>query len=160
MVMSLAAFLAVAGEHDEKNEQPVVFGDLPAAVQLTINTNAAGNPVSHVGMTTRHGSKYYDAKVTGDGGAKNTIIVAADGALVELRTTVAWNTLPAPVQSAITTKANGGTVDLVELETKNGQLLYEVSMTTPDGTKMEIHVARDGSLLDRRHAEHGNGDRD
>jgi len=151
-VASLTAFWAVADSgHDGKSEQPVAFGDLPAAAQLTINTNAAGNPVSGVGMIKRHGGTYYDAKVTGADGTKNTVIVAADGTLVELRTEVALSTLSAPVQSTITAKANGGTINLVELETKDGHLLYEVTLTGPDGTKTEIHVGQDGSLLEHRH---------
>jgi len=148
---SATAFLAVAGQGDEKNEQPVAFADLPAAAQLTVNTNAAGSTVTQVGMTSRHGGTYYDAKVTDASGTKSTIIVAADGSLEELRTEVAWNTLPAAVQTTVTAKANGGTVDRVELEKKHGQLLYEVNLTGSDGEKMEIHVGQDGSLLHRGH---------
>jgi hypothetical protein len=148
-VASATAFLAVAGERDEQNAKLVAFGDIPTAAQLTITTNAAGNAVSQVGMATRHGGTYYIAKVTGADGIKNTIIVAADGSLEELRTQVAWNALPTPVQSTITAKANGGTVDLVELESKHGQLIYEVNLTGSDGTKIEIHVAQDGSIHHR-----------
>lgn len=154
---SLTPFLAVAdSERDGKSEQPVAFGDLPVAVQLTIKTNAAGNAVNHVVMGGRSARKDYEAKFTDADGAKNTIIVAADGALIERRTEVDWKTLPAAVQSTIKAKANGAKIDLVEMESKDGQQLrYEVHLTVGDGTKTEIHVGQDGSLRDHEHGGHG-----
>jgi uncharacterized membrane protein YkoI len=62
--------------------------------------------------------------------------------------TVDWKNVPAAVQSTITANANGGKVGKIETEAENGATTYEAKVKGPNGEKMEIEVAADGTLVE------------
>ena len=75
------ALPAFAGGKEEK----VKLADCPAAVQQTINDNAAGGEILEIEKETKKdGSVVYEAEVKKSDGKKIEIKVAADGKLIKV----------------------------------------------------------------------------
>ena len=70
---------------------------------------------------------------------------------------VAWDSVPAVVQSTIQAHANGGTVARVEKETEKGRVVYEAKVKGKDGECTEVAVAEDGTLV-KTEADHAEGE--
>lgn len=62
-------------------EEVVVLSDVPAAAQMTINKQAAGNKIESVEKAVEHGVTTYEA-IIDRGGKKVEVAVAPDGKLV------------------------------------------------------------------------------
>jgi uncharacterized membrane protein YkoI len=54
-----------------------------------------------------------------------------------------------PTVVRTTIQAQGGTIEEIEMETENGQTVYEAEVTI-DGQKVEIKVAADGSQISKK----------
>ncbi len=64
---------------------------------------------------------------------------------------VQWENVPAVVQKAITAHAENGKVDEVEKEVKANKASYEARVKTPDGQRLKLKVAEDGTLMELRY---------
>lgn len=68
---------------------------------------------------------------------------------------------PAAVQQTIKDNAAGGTILEVEKETKkDGTVVYEAEVKKSDGTKVEIEVAADGTLIKTEADDDDDNDKD
>ncbi|HUB67279.1 MAG TPA: hypothetical protein VL981_07340 [Candidatus Methylacidiphilales bacterium] len=76
----------VKAEDNDVDGQTVAWGDVPAAVQSTITSNANGGTVSEVEKETKGNAVVYEADVTGSNGKKFEIKVASDGTLIKVKT--------------------------------------------------------------------------
>ena len=78
---------------------------------------------------------------------------------------VPWESVPAAVQSTITSNSSGGKVTSVEKEMKEGAVEYEAKVTGTDGKMSEVKVGADGKLIkveadDEKEHHHHDGDKD
>jgi uncharacterized membrane protein YkoI len=76
-------------------------------------------------------------------------------------------TITADQASSVAVSATGGTAGEVELENENGNVVYGVEITAPDGKQLDVKVdAGNASVLDqeadhdREKADSGNGGKD
>jgi uncharacterized membrane protein YkoI len=133
--------LAAAAQDKKISEK-----ELPAAVKKTVQEQSKGATIKGYLTEVEHGKKVYEVEMMVDGHSKD-IQIAADGTLNEIEEEVAFDSLPAAVQTALTKKAAGAKVTKVESLTKHEKLVaYEA--TTLKGTKKgEIQVGPDGGKL-------------
>jgi hypothetical protein len=98
--IALALLTSVAVQAKEKK---VKQGDLPPAVQTTIEaqTQSAGITVSGYTKDTVDGDTLYRASLVADGKPR-VVTVGADGTLVSIENEVTWDSIPADVQSTFT----------------------------------------------------------
>jgi uncharacterized membrane protein YkoI len=73
-------------------------------------------------------------------------------------TEVSIEEVPAAVKATIDAEAEAGTIEEIEMETENGQTVYEADVII-DGQEIEIRVAPDGTLLGKE-TEDDEGDDD
>ena len=87
LIIALAALpgLAFAGDHKKKSTGVQVYWkDVPAAVQTTIQSNAAGGKVVEVDKDTVNGVFFYYAEVKGTDRKWTKIYVTESGALMKV----------------------------------------------------------------------------
>lgn len=75
------------------------------------------------------------------------VVASACSTIREDEVSVAWDTVPAVVQSTIQAHTFGGTVCKVEQETTGCGVVYEAKVAGKEDTCSEIEVAADGTLL-------------
>jgi hypothetical protein len=68
--------------------------------------------------------------------------------------TIAWDKLPAKVQSAIKTEAGEQKVSDVEKDTVNHKVVYEAKFTDADGKAHTVTVGEDGKLAAAPQEQH------
>jgi hypothetical protein len=93
-----------------------------------------------------HGKKVYEAEMMADSHSKD-IQIAEDGTLNEIEEEVGFDSLPANVRGALTTKAAGAKITKVESLTKQGKLVAYEAATLKGSKKGEIQVGPDGGKL-------------
>lgn len=127
-------------------EKKIDQSNLPPAVQKTVQEQSKGATIKGYSTEREHGKTVYEAEMMMDGHSKD-IEIAEDGTLNEIEEEVAFASLPAKVQSALTAKAGGAKITKVESLTKQNKLVaYEA--TTLKGTKKgEIQIGPDGAKL-------------
>jgi len=127
-------------------EKKIQESNLPSAVQKTVKEQSKGATIKGYSTDREHGKTIYEAEMMVDGHSKD-IEVAADGTLNEIEEEVAFASLPAKVQAALTAKAGVAKITKVESLTKHNKLVaYEAA--TLNGTKKgEIQVGPDGGKL-------------
>lgn len=119
----------------------VVLGAAGITAAAT-NSDSSSEPAAEADGT--HGSSYTSS------------ITAAENAKLD-----GLATITADEASAAATSATGGTAGEVELENENGNVVYGVEITQPDGTKLDVKIdAGNASVLakeadDDRSAETG-----
>lgn len=59
---------------------------------------------------------------------------------------VSIDKVPAAVKAALLVEAQGGTISEIEMETRNGQTVYEAEVIL-DGKEVDVEVAADGTVL-------------
>ena len=127
-------------------EKKIQESNLPPAVQKTVKEQSNGATIKGFSTDREHGKTIYEAEMMVDGHSKD-IEIAADGTLNEIEEEVAFASLPARVQAALTAKAGAAKITKVESLTKQNKLVaYEAA--TLNGTKKgEIQVSPDGGKL-------------
>jgi len=66
--------------------------------------------------------------------------------ILENETEVSIEQVPEAVKTTLLAEANGGTINEIEMDTEDGQTVYEAEVII-DGVEVEIKVAADGTLL-------------
>ena len=174
--MALIALLVVSGlalciagvvtQQAIQGEREVAIDEVPPAVKATLLAQAQGGVINEIEMDTEDGQIVYEAEVVIDG-REVDIEVAADGTFLgteaddedddededgdeedededEEEVTVALEAVPEAVRATIL--AQGGTIEEIEMDTEDGQIVYEADVII-DGQEVEIEVAADGTLL-------------
>lgn len=143
---SLAAAFLVLTLGAAAQEKKIDESNLPPAVQKTVKEQSKGATIKGYSTDREHGKTIYEAEMMVDGHSKD-IEVAADGTLNEIEEEIAFASLPAKVQAALTAKAGAAKITKVESLTKHNKLVaYEAA--TLNGTKKgEIQVGPDGGKL-------------
>jgi hypothetical protein len=127
-------------------EKKIDQSALPPAVQKTVQGQSKGATIKGFSTERDHGKKVYEAEMIVDGHSKD-IQIAEDGTLNEIEEEVAFNALPANVQTALTAKAAGAKITKVESLTKHDKLVAYEAATLKGTKKGEIQVGPDGGKL-------------
>jgi len=59
---------------------------------------------------------------------------------------VSINQVPAAVKATLVAQANGGTIQEIEMDTEDGQTIYEAEVVI-NGVEVDVRIAADGTLL-------------
>jgi uncharacterized membrane protein YkoI len=138
----LIGVVAQAGEKEKKIKQ----SDLPPAVQKTAAQESAGGTVTGYTQNTENGAIVYEMNLLVDGKPKE-IVIGPDGIVLAVEQEVAWDQLPANVQSGLKQQAGAGKIGKVTSTTKQGKVTsYEANVTT-NGKKSEVEVDAEGKAL-------------
>jgi hypothetical protein len=129
---------AVAGE-----PKMVSLADLPPAVQKTIKAQVGGNKLGDIERDEEAGDITYDVEMT-QNGEERTFTVDDLGVLIGIG--VGLNETPAPVRKIIQVQVGQGELDSIEKTFDNGDVSYEVEMTTKTGAERSFTVTADGKL--------------
>jgi hypothetical protein len=133
----------------QEQEKKIRRADLPQAVEKTVATESQGATVKGFSEEKENGQTYYEAEMTVNGHSKD-VLIAKDGAIVEVEEQVALETLPAAVKSGLQTKAGSGKILKVESLTKHGKLVAYEAKVEANGKKKEIQFGPDGKALDHQ----------
>lgn len=127
-------------------EKKIDRSALPPVVEKTVQAQSQGATIKGFSTDHEHGKKVYEAEMMVNGHSKD-IEIARDGTLNEIEEQVAFDSLPANVQAALTARAAGAKITKVESLRKQDKLVaYEAA--TLKGTKRgEIQVGPDGKKL-------------
>ena len=121
----------------------VELAETPAAVQKTINTQAAGGKVGEIYRVEEDGEQLFAAEVTRDG-RKRSFAVALDGKF--LSEGIELPDAPAPVQKTIKTELGSGRVTEIDRFDEGGETFFDVKVSR-DGRRHSFIVASDGALV-------------
>jgi len=162
-VPSLAAALAAAalasvagaaplphrqdGPDAGEQETRIARSALPPAVERTVAVESKNAKVRGFTREIENGQTFYEAELVVNGHSRD-VLIDEQGAVVEVEEQIAFASLPAAVRSALTSRAKGGTIRVVESLTKKGTLVaYEAHVVTK-GVRSEIQVGPAGETLD------------
>lgn len=141
-------------DEKEEDEIKIKLADAPAAVQKTLQREAAGAAINEVVKETEDGKTTYEAKVKIDG-QEYEIKVAADGTLIEKRLEdedeevhIKIGDAPAAVQKTLMREAAGVKIEKVDKLSRDGRTLYEADAKI-DGKIYEMIVTAEGLLLSK-----------
>lgn len=141
-----AALLAACTLGLPAQEKKLDRSSLPPAVEKTVQEQSQGATVKGLSTEVEHGQRVYEAEMIVNGHTRD-IEIAPDGTLNEIEEEVAFNTLPAPVQAALTAKAQGAKITKVESLTKHDKLVAYEASTLKGTRKGEVQVGPDGGKL-------------
>ncbi len=127
-------------------EKKIDESNLPPAVRTTVQEQSKGASIKGYAVDREHGKTVYEAEMMLDGHSRD-IEVAADGTLNEVEEEVAFASLPAKVQAALTAKAGDAKITKVESLTKHNKLVAYEAATLKGTKKGEIQVGPDGGKL-------------
>jgi hypothetical protein len=127
-------------------EKKIERSALPPAVEKAIQSETQGATIKGFAEEREHGKTFYEVETVVNGHTRD-ILFSTDGTVAEVEEEVAFDSLPAKVQSALTAKAAGAKITKVESLTKKDKLVaYEAAIVK--GTKKgEIQVGPDGGKL-------------
>ncbi len=119
---------------------------LPPAVEKTVQAQSQDATIKGFTTEVENGKRVYEAEMMINGHSRD-IEIAPDGSLNEVEEEVAFDSIPANVQAALTAKAKGAKITKVESLKKQDKLVaYEAA--TLKGTKRgEIQVGPNGQTL-------------
>lgn len=159
MIVAIGGLLAAAPVYAQHNEQDddgdegqetevaIKRSDLPPAVEKTAAAESAHATVKGFAREVENGVTYYEMELVVDGHARD-VLMDADGNVVEIEEQVAFERLPATVQTALKARAGKGKIGVVESLTKRGSLVaYEAHIVT-GRTRSEVQVGPNGETLD------------
>lgn len=128
------------------------LNQVPEAVQKTIREQQAGRTIADLDKETWNGKTVYEVEFKEEGpnqrlhvGADGDLFVAKpqrDGAMMGTQ----LSDTPPAVQATVKRVAGTSRVDDVDVETRDGQTVYEIEIEQ-DGLNRHIHVAANGALL-------------
>ena len=148
--------------HDSQSQR-IALADIPGAVLAAINGAAPGGTIRQVELEHEDGAPVYSAElVTVDGRALD-VEVDPSGQVLETElgdrddrnagdagdcadVTVRATDLPAAVLAAIEAAIPGGQIDQVELESRDGRVVYDVEANA-DGQRFALEVDATGRVL-------------
>jgi len=131
----------------QDQEKKIKRSDLPPAVEKAVVEQSQGATIRGFSQERENGETFYEAELMVKGHSKD-VLMAADGAVVEVEEQVSTSSLPAVVRQGLRDKAGSGKLVKVEKLIKKDKLVaYEAKVLT-DGKKSEVQVGPDGKALD------------
>lgn len=142
LTTSVLAFTVCAVAQEKKIDRSA----LPPAVEKTVQTQSQGATVKGFTTEVENGKRAYEAEMMVNGHSKD-IEIAPDGTLNEIEEQVAFDSLPAKVQTSLTAKAKGAKITKVESLMKKDKLVAYEAATLKGSKRGEIQVGPDGQRL-------------
>lgn len=142
LTSSVLAFTVCAVAQERKIDRSA----LPPAVQKTVQAQSQGATIKGFSTDHENGKKVYEAEMMVNGHSRD-IEIAPDGTLNEVEEEVAFNSLPANVQTALTKRARGAKITKVESLKKHDKLVAYEAATLKGSKHGEIQVGPDGQKL-------------
>jgi hypothetical protein len=127
-------------------EKPVLPGELPPAVQKTLDEQSKDATIKRFAKDNEDGQLEYEAEMVVNGHSKD-VSIAPDGRLLEVEEQVESDKLPPAVQESLKSKAGKGTITKVESITKKGRMVGYEAQVRIDGRHSEIQIGPDGKPL-------------
>jgi hypothetical protein len=137
----------------------IQWSDVPMAAQSAITKYAEGGKVNKIDKDMKRDQTFFEADILKPDGERIKLEVRSDGQLTELKhrsklfdENISWSSVPAGVQAMITSLTQGGKVDKVEKEVKDGETIYDAKIKKSDDTIMDVKIDEHGALreLDTR----------
>jgi len=157
---------ALAGRQSPEQETEISLEQAPAAVRAALSSQ--GGTVQEIERVTENGQTFYEADVLLNG-RKVEVRLAADGSPIgqaveddeeaddeetqevedeeeeqETDETLSLEQVPDPVRKTL--EAQGGTIQEIEREDEDGQVVYEAEIVI-DAKTFDLKIAPDGTLL-------------
>ena len=145
--LMIAALSLTAICFSQEQEKKIQRADLPPAVEKTVATNSTGASIKGFSQESENGQTFYEAEMTINGHSKD-VLIAKNGAIVEIEEQVAIDSLPPAVREGLQAKVGSGKIVKVESLTKHDKLVAYEAKVMADGKKHEIQVGPDGKPLD------------
>ena len=149
---ALAALLTLGLPFAYAKENKINRSELPVAVEKTASAASFGASIRGFSTERENGKRVYEVEMILNGHTKD-LQIAEDRTLNEVEEEVAFDSLPAGIQTALNAKAKltGATITKVESLTKKGSLVAYEAATRTGTKKGEIQVGSQGGRL--RHSE-------
>ena len=140
LIAGIAFGLVIAAGAYAK-EKKIKQSEMPPAVQQTAEQQSAGegNTVTGYTVNKAEGGTLYTMDLVADGLARKTVI-AADGTLVSVQQEMAWDKVPAAVQTDFTNVTGKGKLGPVSSITKDGTIVAYEAMLHVDGRMNHVQV--------------------
>ncbi len=145
-IIPIAAIIFTLTHVVTAQEKKIERSALPPAVEKAVKAETQGATIKGFAQEREHGKTFYEAETVAQGHTRD-ILIATDGSIAEIEEEVAFSSLPANVQIALTTKAAGAKINKVESLTKNGKLVAYEAAITKGKTNKEIQVGPEGKNL-------------
>jgi uncharacterized membrane protein YkoI len=142
--LAIGCATAVAVFADD-NSKTVLLSETPAAVQKTINAQLGDGKLGSIDKTVDGEDTTYDIELTTKGGQERDFTVDEDGTLLSVGVTLSET--PAAVQKVINLRVGTGKLENIDKAFDDGEVSYDVEMTTKDGQERDFTVDEDGTLL-------------
>jgi hypothetical protein len=144
--ITIAAAVLAITQIATAQEKRIDRSALPPAVEKAVQIETQGATIKGFAQEREHSKTFYEAETVVNGHTRD-VLFAADGSITEIEEEVAFNSLPADVQAALTQKAAGAKINKVESLTKKGKLVAYEAAITKGKTNKEIQVGPDGKNL-------------
>ena len=138
--------------------QALELADLPSAVQKTVKRELGSAYIDEIKRDTEDGKVVYDIEAEATDGREIELKVAEDGRLLEKGEEVRLAEVPAAVGATIERELGSVKPDKIKRQTEDGAIRYEVDAETADGREIDLEVAEDGTLLDKKEVKEADDD--
>jgi uncharacterized membrane protein YkoI len=148
--MLMVVCLLCTGLFTADTLQALELADLPSAVQKTVKRELGSARVDEIERDTEDGKVVYEVEAETADGREIELEVAEDGTLLEKKEEVRLTDLPAAVRAMIERELGGVIPEKIERQTEEGTIRYEVDAETADDRDIDLDVAEDGTLLEKK----------
>ncbi len=142
LTASILTFTVCAVAQEKKIERAA----LPPAVEKTVQAQSQGATIKGFSTEIENGKRAYEAEMMVNGHSKD-IEIAPNGTLNEVEEEMAFDAVPAKVQTSLTAKAQGAKITKVESLKKKDKLVAYEAATLKGSKRGEIQVGPDGQKL-------------
>jgi hypothetical protein len=142
--IALGLVISVGAQAKEKQ---IKQSDLPAAVQKSAVEHSTGATITGYTRDKVEGVMVYQMDLVVEGRTRG-IVMDPDGTVLQIEQEIAWDQLPADVQTDLNNVAGKGKYGAVSTITKEGKLVaYEAELVT-NGNKAHVQVKPKAVTLD------------
>lgn len=139
---SMLAFTLTVFAQEKKIERSA----LPPAVEKAVQIETKDATVKGFAEEREHGETFYEVETVINGHTRD-ILFTSDGKIAEVEEEVAFDSLPANVQTGLKKKALGAAIEKVESLSKKDQIVAYEGTIRRNGKPAEIQVGPQGQNL-------------
>lgn len=142
--IALGLVISVGAQAKEKQ---IKQSNLPTAVQKTAAEHSTGATVTGYTKDKVEGVMLYQMDLLVEGRTRG-IVMGPDGTVVQVEQEIAWDQLPADVQTDLANVAGKGKYVAVSTITKDGKLVAYEAVLVTNGNKAHVQVKPKAAALD------------
>lgn len=129
-------------------EKKIERSALPPTVEKAVQAETKDAAIKGFAEEREHGKTFYEVETVINGHTRD-ILFTSDGKIAEVEEEVAFDSLPANVQTGLKKKASGATIEKVESLSRKGQLVAYEGQIRRNSKSAEIQVGPQGENLTR-----------